>query len=180
MEAGQSGANARLGRDQGVRGAAWMWPESEGDGGVVRELPASRGVAREVDTGSGGVAGERTAGGRGRGGVRWGRGGAGSEEASTRTLRVVRQALRRAAIPALLSAASPAFQAAPVFSPRSHHARAAQCRGVPGRHRRGPQFPSRSSCLRRQDAPVPRGGAGTGGGEGPRREGTSGQLGAWL
>jgi hypothetical protein len=69
LEAGQSGANARLGRDQGVRGAAWMWPESEGDGGVVRELPASRGVAREVDKWSGGVAGERKAGGRGRGGV---------------------------------------------------------------------------------------------------------------
>lgn len=81
--------------------------------------------------------------------------------------------LTRAASPPWLSAASPPrpAQAAPASLPRPRHARAAQCRGVSGRHRGGPQLSSWGSCLRRQDAPVPGGGVGTGGGKGRRREG---------
>lgn len=86
-------------------------------GGVARELGEAMGLGQGVTASRGCGQGGRQAGqGRVRrerlaaGGVA-GKLGAGpeSEEASTGTLRVVRQGLREAAIPARLSAASPAL-----------------------------------------------------------------------
>lgn len=66
------------------------------------------------------------------------------------------------------------------LQPRARHARAAQRRRVPGRHGRGPQLPNRGHRLRRQDAPVPRGRTGTGGGEGTEAVGVRGLGGAFA
>lgn len=104
-------------------------------------------------------------GGRGRGGEK----GAGRAEAPTAL------AAGCEAGPASCSERPPRpALAVPAPPPRARHAGAAQRRRVPGRHCGRPQLPGRGRRLCRQDAPVPGGGTGAGGGEGAEAGGVGG------